>query len=75
MKTKQYKYLDKQKIIDRGIDLLYKGLGPVDTRRFLTFAHTPQREDSVTRHRKLQENLNREEFLAEIRRIYGLPGK
>jgi hypothetical protein len=54
-------YLDEKDVITRGIDALYKELGPVEARRFLSI-HRPPHEDSVTRHRKWQAGLNKEDF-------------
>jgi hypothetical protein len=58
---KTIKYMDEKDVIQRGIDALYKELGPVEARRFLSIRRPP-REDSVTRHRKWQAGLNKDEF-------------
>jgi hypothetical protein len=67
---KQVKCLDKHEVIERGIDALYKELGPVEARRFISFTHPPRREDSVTRHRRWQAGLDRDKFLNEMRLGY-----
>jgi hypothetical protein len=50
--------LAKNEMIKRGVKALYKELGPVDARRFITLANEIPRENSVARHRKWQQNLD-----------------
>jgi hypothetical protein len=62
---KTIKYLDEKDVIQRGIDALYKELGPVEARRFLSISR-PKHEDSVIRHRKWQASLNKDEFIKKV---------
>jgi hypothetical protein len=58
---KAVKYLKEKEVIQRGIDALYKSLGVVEARRFLSLRRNPP-EDSVLRHQKWQASLNKEDF-------------
>jgi len=49
---KMIKGLAQQEVIERGINALYKELGPAEARRFIALTHPKRREDSVIRHRK-----------------------
>lgn len=66
---KSVKYLEEEDVIRRGINALYKELGPVEARRFLSLGSKP-REDSVTRHRKWQAGLNKDEFFDRVMRAH-----
>lgn len=59
------KNLDDEKVIEKGMHALHCALGPSGTRRFITLAR-PLREDSVTRHRKWQEKLNKDELFDKV---------
>lgn len=56
---------DENVLVQEGIAVLMKALGPIETDRFLahTFGH---REESVTRHRKWQSKLNKKNFLDDV---------
>jgi hypothetical protein len=62
---KTVRYMDEKDVIERGIDALYKELGPIEARRFLSIRR-PRHEDSVTRHRKWQAGLNKGDFFAQV---------
>ena len=62
---KALKYLEEKDIIKKGIDILMKELGPVETARFINIPRL-KRIESVKRHREWQKTLNKEEFLKEI---------
>ena len=64
---KMVKCLDQHDLLEKGIDVLYKELGPIEARRFMALSHPAKREDSVKRHRRWQASLNKEDFLARIR--------
>jgi len=63
--VKTTKYTNSQLVIKRGINALFRELGPVDTQRFIEMSRS-KREESVKRHRKLQQKIKRHEFLNEI---------
>ena len=63
------KYLDQKTVIERGVKALHRELGPVEARRFIALAKHKE-EDSVTRHRKWQDSLDTEEFIAQIMSDY-----
>lgn len=58
---KTIKYMDEKDVIKRGINALYKELGPVEARRFLSIPRI-KHEDSVARHHRWQNSLNKEDF-------------
>ncbi|MDO9558265.1 MAG: hypothetical protein Q7I89_01100 [Syntrophales bacterium] len=62
---KAVKYMDEEMVIKRGIDLLMKGLGPLEAIRFMNISRE-RRMESVKRHRKWQKHLNKEEFFNEV---------
>jgi len=64
---KMVKCMDRHELLEKGIDVLYKGLGPVEARRFMALAHPLQHDDSVKRHRRWQASLDKDEFLSRIK--------
>ncbi len=62
---KEIKYEVEEHIIKKGINVLLKELGPVETSRFLNISKR-KRIESVKRHREWQKNLNKEEFFKEL---------
>lgn len=62
---KAIKALDDEKVIEKGMHALHRALGPTGTRRFITLAR-PRGEDSVTRHRKWQEKLDKDDFFDKV---------
>ena len=62
---KALKYLQEKDILQKGINILMKELGPVETARFINIPRT-KRIDSVKRHREWQKRLNKEEFFNKI---------
>jgi hypothetical protein len=63
MKTTQLMHDDV--LARRGVDVLMKSLGPVETTRFLTL-RTDEREESVRRHRRWQAGLNKTAFFHKV---------
>jgi hypothetical protein len=63
MKTIRYK--DKKASLKRAMKALYREIGPVEMMRVTSIGHEV-REDSVTRHRKLQASLDDEQCIKEI---------
>ena len=62
---KATKCLDEEKVIEKGVDALHEALGPVDAQRFLQMK-MKKGEDSVTRHRKWQGSLNKDDFFKKV---------
>jgi hypothetical protein len=63
--VKALKAMDDDKVIEKGMHALHQALGPTGTRRFITLAR-PRGEDSVTRHRKWQEKLDKDVFFDKV---------
>ncbi|MBN1309179.1 MAG: hypothetical protein JXA18_14745 [Chitinispirillaceae bacterium] len=63
---KMVKCLSQHELLEKGIDALYKELGPVEARRFMAFSRPARREDSVKRHRRWQASLDKELFMTRI---------
>jgi hypothetical protein len=62
---KTLKYMNEEEILKKGINILMKELGPVETIRFLNIPRN-KRVESVKRHRDWQKTLNKDEFLNDI---------
>jgi hypothetical protein len=62
---KATKYMDDEIVIQKGVELLLKGMGPLETLRFLNFPRE-RRVDSVTRHREWQKHLDNKQFLDDV---------
>jgi len=58
------KGLGQHEVIKRGINALYKELGPAEARRFMALTQN-HGQDSVKRHRKWQAGLDKEAFLKD----------
>jgi hypothetical protein len=59
------KYMDEELVIQKGVDLLMKGLGPLETLRFLNMSRK-KRVDSIKQHRDWQSALNEKQFLDDV---------
>jgi len=57
--------LDENMLVERGVDVLIKKLGPVDARRFIAMT-VNGRVESVKRHRNWQSNLDKAKFFNEM---------
>ena len=62
---KEIKYKGEEDILVKGINILLKKLGPVETTRFLNIPRK-KRLESVKRHRVWQKALNKDKFLKEL---------
>jgi hypothetical protein len=67
---KNVKGLDRHELLERGINALYKELGPAEARRFISLTQPVEREDSVARHRRWQGRLKKSEFISRMRTAY-----
>lgn len=59
--------LEETTLVERGVSLLMKKLGPIEAQRFLALS-SRKRLDSVSRHRAWQKGLKQEEFFARVMR-------
>jgi hypothetical protein len=62
---KAVKYMNEEMVIKKGVDLLIKGLGPLEAIRFMSIPRE-RRMESVKRHREWQKHLNKEQFFNEV---------
>lgn len=62
---KTLKYLNEEEVLEKGIDILMRELGPIETVRFLNIPRE-KRIESVKRHREWQKSLNKDDFLDDI---------
>ena len=62
---KAHTYLQEDEMIQRAVDTLLDTLGPIETARFFTL---PRRQvlESVTRHRRWQDSLDKERFFDRV---------
>ncbi len=65
-KLKKSEFLEESELFRKAMLLLYENLGPVEASRFLT-AVRARRIDSVKRHHKWQEALDKDQFFAELK--------
>ena len=59
--------LEENTLVEKGISLLMKNLGPVETQRFLSLSPR-KRMDSVRRHQLWQQGLKKDEFFDRVMR-------
>jgi hypothetical protein len=59
------RYMDDELVVKKGVELLVKGLGPVEALRFLNFPRE-RRIESVKRHREWQKTLDQKQFFDEM---------
>ena len=57
--------LEETTLVEKGVSLLMKNLGPIETQRFLSLSPR-KRMDSVRRHRLWQQGLKKDEFLDRV---------
>ena len=62
---KAVKSLNDEEVIGKGINALHRVLGPAGTRRFMNMTRS-KNEDSVTRHRKWQDELDKDVFFDKV---------
>ena len=62
---KAVKSLNDEQVIGKGISALHRVLGPAGTRRFMNMTRSKS-EDSVTRHRKWQDKLDKDVFFDKV---------
>jgi len=59
--------LEENTLVEKGISLLMKNLGPIETQRFLSLSPR-KRMDSVRRHQLWQQGLKKDEFFNRVMR-------
>jgi len=62
---KAVRYIDEELVIRKGVDLLIKGLGPLEAMRFMNIPRE-RKMDSVKRHREWQKHLEKDQFFEEV---------
>jgi hypothetical protein len=62
---KSAKYMDEENIIEKGIDILIKGLCPVQAIRFMNIPKEVKIE-SVKKHRLWQKQLDKDKFFKKV---------
>ena len=63
---KEDTFLDEDVLVHTAVNALMNSLEPVETKRLISQNSNRKRNESVKRHKQLQSNLNRENFLKEI---------
>jgi len=59
------KYMDEEIVIERGVRVLIKELGPVEALRFMNLPKK-KRMESVRRHREWRKLLDKKRFFDEV---------
>lgn len=67
---KMVKRMEQSEVIERGVNALYRELGPAGAKRFIALTHPIKREESVARHRKWQGRLKKDDFFKEMRESF-----
>jgi hypothetical protein len=62
---KAAKYMDEELVLKKGVELLIKGLGPLEAMRFISLSRE-RKIDSVKRHRAWQKKLDKAQFFNEV---------
>ncbi|WP_027389073.1 hypothetical protein [Chrysiogenes arsenatis] len=62
---KATRYMSDELVVQKGVELLVKGLGPAEALRFLNFPRE-RRIESVKRHREWQKSLDQELFFDDV---------
>jgi hypothetical protein len=62
---KTARYMDEDLVIRKGVDLLIKGLGPLETMRFMNISKD-RKIGSVKRHRMWQQQLKKNPFFDTV---------
>lgn len=65
MTTTMLKHTDETVLLEKGTKILFKELGYTDALRFLSIPRDV-REESVQRHRKWQDGLEKDAFFDEV---------
>ena len=65
MSTDAIRYLPEEQLVQKALEVLMATLGPVETTRFLALSREGRLE-SVERHRRWQETLERNAFFDEV---------
>lgn len=61
----EHVYLQEDEVVQRAVDALVEALGPIETARFLTLPKR-RRLDSVTRHHRWQDGLDKDRFFDQV---------
>ncbi len=61
----QGQYIEEEKLLKQGVNILMEKLGPIETSRFLSFP-SHKRIESVKRHKRWQAELDKNKFFHDI---------
>ena len=62
---KTARYMDDELVIQKEVEFLMQGLGPLETLRFLNLPRE-SRVESVKRHQEWQKRLDKKQFLDDV---------
>ena len=62
---KAVRYMNDEQVVQKGVELLINGLGPLEALRFINIPRK-QRTESVKRHRVWQKNLDQQQFFDTV---------
>ncbi len=66
---KNTRYMEKNKMVRRGIKALYRELGPVEAQRFISMTGSAK-IDSVKKHREWQDTQEPEKLLKKVAALH-----
>ena len=58
--------LDEEQLIKKAVAALFEKLGPIESSRFLALPFSGGRLDSVRRHQRWQEELDKDNFFDQV---------
>jgi hypothetical protein len=62
---KAVRYMNDEQVVQKGVELLINGLGPLEALHFINIPRE-QRVESVKRHRAWQKNLEQQQFFDTV---------
>lgn len=63
---KAVRYMEEQEVMKRGVEILFKELGPAETSRFINISAKGRRVEGVKRHRAWQAKLDKDAFFEDV---------
>jgi hypothetical protein len=58
--------MEEQEVVKKGVEILFRELGPAEASRFINIAAKGVRVGGVKRHREWHEKLNKDVFFDDV---------
>ena len=63
---KAVRYMEEEEVMKRGVEILFRELGPAEASRFINISAKGRRVEGVKRHRAWQAKLDKDVFFEDI---------